>query len=186
MKEINIMVGRFQPLTNGHLSCVETAYKKLGIPTVLCMIGVDENKIDEKHPFPTTLLEPLYKEILGTNKMIEDIIIIKSADIVKISEILYDKGYVIRSWTCGTDRYIPYKKMADKYAEQAKLHKDMEVIEIHRNDDDVSATQARVALKTGDKTGFNKLVPINTLKSRLKGNSYYDVLKKWMDEHFPG
>ena len=184
MKEVNIMVGRFQPFTKGHLSCVESAYKKLGIPTVLCMIGVDEAKIDEKHPFPTSLLEPLYNEMLKSNKMIEDIIIIKSANIVEIGEALYDKGYIIRSWTCGSDRYIPYKKMVDKYAEQAKLHKDVEVIEINRNDDDVSATQARAALKTGDKKGFDKLMPPNTLKARLKGETYYDILKKWMDEHF--
>ena len=44
MRRVNVMVGRFQPLTNGHLKCVETAWEKKGVPTVLCMVNTKEEK----------------------------------------------------------------------------------------------------------------------------------------------
>ena len=30
MKECNIVIGRFQPLTNGHVKCINETYKKYG------------------------------------------------------------------------------------------------------------------------------------------------------------
>ena len=72
MTNVNITIGRFQPLTNGHMACVEEAYTKLHIPTVICMIGVDDSKVDEKHPFPSSMLLPIYQEVFKKNKMIAD------------------------------------------------------------------------------------------------------------------
>ena len=63
MTQVNITMGRFQPFTNGHMSCVQYAYDKLGIPTVICMIDTPDNKVDEKHPFPSSMLLPLYKDL---------------------------------------------------------------------------------------------------------------------------
>ena len=93
MKKVNITIGRFQPITNGHMFCIEIPYKKLGIPTIICMIDVPDDKVDEKHPFPSSMLLPLYKNLFEKNNMIENIILVKSADIVKIGETLYNMGY---------------------------------------------------------------------------------------------
>ena len=62
MKKVNITIGRFQPFTTGHMKCVERAWKELGIPTIVCMINVKDEKVDEKHPFPTSLILPLYND----------------------------------------------------------------------------------------------------------------------------
>ena len=48
-KDINLMVGRFQPFTKGHLKCVEAAFAENGFPVRICMIG--NTKFDNKHPF---------------------------------------------------------------------------------------------------------------------------------------
>lgn len=178
MKNVNITIGRFQPFTNGHMKCVDAAYKELGIPTIVCMINVKDEKVDEKHPFPTSLILPLYNEAFKKEKKIEKFILVKSANIVEIGETLYNEGYEISSWTCGTDRIEDYTKMSEKYAEKAHLSKDFKMIEIKRNDEDVSATKVRQALLDDDKKTFNKMTPFGTLTQHLKGKeSVYEILK---------
>ena len=182
MKQVNIMIGRFQPFTNGHLKCVEEAWKKLHIPTVVCMINTKYEKVDEKHPFPSSLTLPLYQEAFKGDKMIEDIVLVVNADIVKIGEILKDKGYEIKSWTCGTDRIDSYTKMADKYHDQAGLADDFEMIEIKRGDEDISATKVRKALMDDDKVTFDKLTPFGSLKIHLKNKNVYNILKEQLNK----
>lgn len=178
MKQVNITIGRFQPLTNGHMKCIEQAYHSVGVPTVICMIGVEGNKIDKKHPFPSSMLLPLYKKILAKNNMIADIVLVKSANIVEIGEELYKKGYQIKSWSCGTDRLAGYERMALKYSEQAHLSQDFQMIEIKRNDEDISATKVRQALLDDDYKKFVAMTPLITLQSRLKGEECYDELRE--------
>ena len=174
----NIIIGRFQPLTDGHMKCMETAWKKLGIGTVICIIDTPENKVDARHPFSTNILLPIYNELKSTYKYINDIIVVKNADIVKIGEILGDK-YEIKSWTCGTDRIDSYTKMSNNYKEQAGLPDDFQMIEIKRGDDDISATRVRKALLNGDIKTFNMLTPYNTLSSFIKEpNKVYNILRK--------
>ena len=175
--KVNITVGRFQPFTNGHLKCVEEAMKELGVPTVLCIINTPDDKADLRHPFPTSLLLPIYNELKDSYKNIIDIVTVTNADIVKIGETLNDK-YEIVSWTCGTDRIDAYRNQTIKYKEKAGLSDDFKMIEVKRGDEDISATKVRKALLEGDIRMFNKLTPYNTLKSFLKGdNSVYDKLR---------
>lgn len=175
----NIIIGRFQPLTDGHMKCIETARKELGIGTVICIIDTPEEKVDERHPFSTSTLLPIYNDLkLSFPRMINDIVVIKNADIVKIGELLNDK-YLIKSWTCGTDRIDSYTKMTNRYKEQAGLADDFKMIEVKRSDDDVSATRARQALINGDIKTFDKLTPYNTLRSYVKNsNSVYNILRE--------
>lgn len=177
MKKVNITIGRFQPITNGHMSCIEIPYKKLGIPTIICMIDVPDDKVDEKHPFPSSMLLPLYKNLFEKNNMIEDIILVKSADIVKIGETLYNMGYEIQSWTCGTDRLAMYKRMSTNYAEKAHLSEDFELIEVKRADEDISATKVRQAILDNDYKTFVAMTPLVTIQSRLTGKECYDELR---------
>ncbi len=172
MKKVNIIIGRFQPFTKGHYKCIEEAWRLKQIPTVICMIDTPDNKVDERHPFPSTLLLPIYKDQFKRDSKVEDIVLIKNADIVKIGEILKEKGMQIASWTCGTDRVESYMKMADRYKEQAGLSDDFEVIEIKRSDEDISATKARQALLDDNKLEFYKLTPQLSLSTRLKNDLF--------------
>ena len=80
---------------------------------------------------------------------------------------------LIKSWVlasgspCGAGIY---SKMVSKYAP------DTEVVEIKRNDDDVSATAVRQALKADHKERFEELVP-----QVLYG--MYDKLKEIMQAY---
>lgn len=148
---VNILVGRFQPFTLGHLKCIQYIYKTRGLKTVLCMI--ETNKTDDKKPFLTKILMPFYKKLVKAHEEIEGIVLVKNADIVKIGEELGALGLTAKTWTCGTDRYSSYSKMVQKYAP------DTEVVEIKRDDDDVSATAVRQSLKADHKERFQELVP---------------------------
>ena len=179
--DVNIMVGRFQPFTNGHLKCAEYAMNKKGVPTVLAMIETKDEKTDERHPFPSSMLQPMYEDLFKSNNLVTDIVLVKSANIVVIGQELNKRGYNIVSWTCGSDRYDAYKKQGDKYAVEAMLDPNFEVLEIPRSDEDISATKARQALLDGDKKTFDRLTPLSDLKSRLKGKDNYSILKTQLE-----
>ena len=175
---VNIIIGRFQPLTDGHMKCIEAAYKQLGVGTVVCLVDTPESKIDKRHPFSTSILLPIYNDLKSTYKYIIEIVVVKNADIVKIGEALKDK-YEIKSWTCGTDRIDAYRAMSERYKEQAGLASDFQMIEVKRSDDDISATRVRKALLDGDIKTFNMLTPYNTLRSYIKEpNKVYNILRK--------
>lgn len=175
---INIIVGRFQPFTDGHMKLIDAAWNQLHIDTIMCIINTPEEKVDKRHPFSTSALLPIYNELKGTYKHIKDIVTVTNADIVKIGKILNDK-YEIKSWTCGTDRVQTYTKMSNDYKEQAGLPDDFQIIEVKRSGEDVSATKVRQALIDGDVKTFNRLTPYNTLRSYLKEpNKVYNILRK--------
>lgn len=167
------MIGRFQPITKGHIKCIEYIYNKYNIPTIICMI--ETKKTDPKHPFPSDVLVSLYKSMFKDNEMIKDIVLIKNADIVVVGNTLSELGYNIKTWVCGTDRYGQYKRMVDKYSDQAGLDDDFELVEIKRTDEDESATKLREMLKAGDKEGFIKGSP-PIFKNDVKNNNFYEKI----------
>lgn len=170
MTRVNIIIGRFQPITTGHLKCIEMAKQQTGCPTVLCIIDTPESKVDSRHPFPTSRLISIYKDIFAGGNII-NIVPVKNADIVKISELLESQGYKIQSWTCGTDRISAYGKMASRYAVQANLPDDFRMIEVKRSDADESATKLREALIADNKQEFDRLSPHTD-------NQYYQILRE--------
>ena len=177
MRRVNVMVGRFQPLTNGHLKCVETAWEKKGVPTVLCMVNTKEEKVDERKPFPSSLLLPIYEELSKTTH-IDSIELVVNADIVKIGERLLEKGLEIYSWTCGTDRYDSYSQMAEKYHDQAHLSEDFEMIEVQRSDDDISATLVRDSIYMNNLETFLKMTPFDKPEFNILRTQLLNVINK--------
>lgn len=182
MKKVNIMIGRFQPFTKGHYKCVEEAWRQKKIPTVIAMIETKDEKVDEKHPFPSSLTLPLYKELFNRDNKIADIILVSNANIVTIGEECQKLGYEIASWTCGTDRIDSYTRMSTKYHDDAHLSDDFEMIEVFRTGEDISATKVREALIKGDKNTFYKLTPMQSLSAKLKGQDAYTILKDQIDK----
>lgn len=159
MKDIrvNVLIGRFQPFTNGHMKCVEEAYSQ-GLPTVVVQIAT--KKTDRRHPFDDQLMSEVMENIMHTDKRIVDYITSKNADIVAIGEVLRGKGYSIASWTCGSDRIDAYTNMSTRYHDKAGLTDDFKMIEVKRSDEDISATKVRDAIQKDDRHTFDKLTPI--------------------------
>lgn len=177
MRRVNVMVGRFQPLTNGHLKCIEEAWNMLGVPTVICMVNTKDEKVDERKPFPSSLLKPMYEESVKTEHIVSIELVI-NADIVKIGTMLKEKGIEICSWTCGTDRYDSYSKMAEKYHDQAYLSEDFKMIEVQRSDDDISATIVRDSIYKNNLETFLKMTPFDKSEFNILRNQLLNVINK--------
>lgn len=158
MKPVNIVLGRFQPYTKGHQACVDAAFDEVGLKTVLCIIETPDNNVDERHPFPTSMIIPWIEKMMHGGSHIQDYVLVKNADIAKIADALHDKGYELASWTCGTDRYPAYSRQCKGYWEKVGLPEEPKCIEVKRGDDDVSATKAREALKNNDEKAYDKLM----------------------------
>lgn len=157
MEKVNIIMGRFQPFTLGHLKCAQEAQKKLGVKTVLLVI--DTVKQDGRHPFLTKQIEKILDKMCKEESSITGYVLVKNADIVKNIEILRNAGYEPISWTCGTDRFESYNTMVKKYGKDIGLDPDFKMIEVKRGDDDISATAVRKALRDNDEATYVGLVP---------------------------
>lgn len=157
MEKVNILLSRFQPFTLGHLKCCTKVYKKRGIKTILCVI--DNSKPDEKNPFKTKTIWNGLKNIVKNHEEIIDLVLIKEVDMLKIGHAIGMKGYEIATWCCGSDRYIDYSKMCKKYSPS------IEVIEIKRDTNDISATQVRDAITRDKEDIFKELTPQEIHKS---------------------
>ncbi len=159
MTPVNIVLGRFQPFTLGHLRCVEQAYKETGNKTILCVIETKPEKCDAKHPFSSQDIMGMLEDQIKDTPELLGMCLVSNADIAKIVEKLDANGYVLDSWTCGTDRYAGYSNQCKKYWEKVGLPKEPQVIEVKRGDDDISATKVRQCLMDDDLAGYKKLMP---------------------------
>lgn len=157
MERVNIIIGRFQPFTLGHLKCAQEAQKKLGVKTVLLVINTV--KQDERHPFLTKQIEKILDKMCKEEPSLAGWLTVKNANIVDNIEILREAGYEPISWTCGTDRYAQYESMVKKYGKDINLDDNFKMIEVKRGDEDISATAVRNALKDNDEPTYIKLVP---------------------------
>lgn len=173
MTDVNIIVGRFQPFTEGHKKCADYVYDKTGVPTVLCVI--DTKKVDDKHPFLTKDIEGMFDDIVKNDPNIIGWVRVKNADIVANTEILKANNFIPVSWACGTDRFQSYDRMARNYSQMAGLSEDFKAIEIKRGDDDISATRVREALLSDDRKEYEASMP-----KYLYG--YYEVLKELISQ----
>ena len=194
-KDINLMVGRFQPFTKGHLKCVETAFAENGFPVRICMIG--NTKFDSKHPFSDELIAEEMDIIKKQHSdKIEGIQTVKNGNIAGIVYWLNKEDYIVHSLVCGTDRAADYQKAVDlarSKPDRNPFIDEFKIIEVKRGDEDISATQVRATIKSNNIKSFEKLMPDGTsvlfdkLKaeiSQIKENmkSLMDFVKQALNE----
>lgn len=165
LEPVNVIVGRFQPFTLGHIKGAEQVYgSRHNLPgskslrTVFLIIDTPESKTDSRHPFTS---ERIIKDnSVCTEPWFAGMYTIKNADIGKIASVCRDNGFEPVMWTCGTDRYSQYSRQAvPKYIDMYNLSKDFKVNEIARTDEDISASAVRKALKDDDRKAFEKMMP---------------------------
>jgi nicotinamide mononucleotide adenylyltransferase len=160
MEKVNIILGRFQPFTDGHLKMIEAGYRENGFPTVI--LQIPNKKFDERHPFSDELIKEEIDMIRSSvkNTIIDHFYII-NADIAKIASICHEHDYEPVLWLCGSDRYEAYSKQANnkKYKSDNDLLPEFKCFEIKRDDDDISASKVREAIKNDDFTTYIEMMP---------------------------
>lgn len=147
--------GRFQPPTKAHIKIIEDALDEFDYVVVGVVKG--RKKYDKKSPFDIELIGEMLDEVFG-NKV--KVIKVGNGNLTtNFNKINENINIVI----CGSDRY-------DAYKNQTKNIFGVDVKEIRRTDDDISATVVRESLINDDERTFEKNMDI-----RL--HSFYDDLR---------
>lgn len=161
LQDCVIVLGRFQPFTRAHLAIGLDAAKENNVPVVYLIIN--NKKIDDKHPFTNEITEKEFAYLKKNNTEFKmDYIFVNTANPGEFGPLLTGKGYNPILWVCGSDRIKDYTRMC-KYKDNGGIP-DLKVKEVHRTDDDISATKAREALKNNDLETFKRMSPIEDKK----------------------
>ena len=182
-QKVNIVIGRFQPFTSGHKELVVELYKKNNLP--VCILYIDNKKFDVRHPFSNDIVEQCIDASFTPSEKSKYLantpyLKVRNANIVEIGKMLSENNIEPVLLGCGTDRYEQYKKMVNnpKYREQGKLSDDFDVTLLERDNDGVSATKVRQALKDNDIDLFNKMTTYHKILDKVSFNILYDSLRE--------
>jgi len=145
---MGVFSGRFQPVTAAHAKIIETIGKENTNATVFLVKGKKSSEDKTKNPFDAETQKKMLELVAPKNVQIK---IISSGFFVgELNEMKDGTKFVAYA---GSDRVKAYEKY-EKYMEDDRT---LEVKEIKRTDDDISATKVREALINNNKEAFEKL-----------------------------
>jgi len=143
-----IFSGRFQPVTKAHAQIVQTIGKENKHGTVFLVKGKKTSEDKERNPFDAETQKKMLQLISPSNVQIK--IISTGFFVGELNDMADGTKFVAYA---GSDRIKAYEKY-NKYMEDDRT---LEVREIKRTDDDISATKVREALINNDIEAFKKL-----------------------------
>lgn len=163
-KKVNVVVGRFQPLTIGHLQMAKDLTAENGLPVVYIYI---RSKSGQNSHFSDNLTEEMFKRVINKYSYIIDSFSMDRAFIPVTILELQRRGYEPILIGAGPDRFDEYNKMV---ARMTKIETDEEFKIYHLTKRITSATEVRNAIKEENESKFKKLTPscIHSLYDKLK------------------
>lgn len=173
-KEAFIFQGRFQPITKAHATIILDAIRnnKNLEPFVIVVKGTKSGQDKKRNPFDIDTQIDLIRK--STNNQVKYIEVTKSAFIEDLVNVVRDKGYEPVKMFAGSDRVVSYRDMIQRYKDDLGIN--IEVEEIKRTDEDISATKVRNALLEDDFSTFERM----TLNLDEKD---FEKLQKTLKEH---
>lgn len=157
LKDVNLIVGRFQPFHKGHLKMCSELKEKNGLPCIVAVVHPGHNKSGNS-PFSENLVSKYMKSVVEDNPgLIEGFFTTRRGLLGVIYGEAKKMGYNIRLIGAGDDRIEDYQKQSD-YLKKAggDFPSDLKIYKTPRSS---SATEIRDAIKDGDFLKFKKLVP---------------------------
>ena len=173
LKEINLLIGRFQPFHNGHLKMAKFLKEKNDLPSIIAVVHPGHNK-SGKSPFAEDLVAKYMEAIVKDNpNLISGYFSTKRGLLGVIYGMAKEMGYKVNLIGAGDDRIEDYKKQAD-YLKKAggDFPNEIDVVETPRSK---SGTEVRKAIEEENFLEFKKLVPqgvssfYNSLLSSING-----------------
>lgn len=149
-----LILGRFQPLTLGHIKMLEQANKQSD-KLVICIVRARKQDL-VKNPFPFDLQEKMIKDIFPKAEII-------THSTGNIFGIMAKAHSNINTIWAGSDRVSDYKHTI-------RFNNELSVAEIKRTDEDISATKVRQSLIDDDEKTFKKMM-------HKKHHKYYTELR---------
>ena len=173
LKDVNLIVGRFQPFHNGHLKMAKFLKEKNGNPAVAVVVYPGNNK-SGKSPFSEDTIKKYMEGVVRDEKEIVDYIIVQRGLIGSAIVKLLDKGYKTKLVGAGEDRMNDYTKQIE-YVKKSDIGDQMQDLKLVETPRVTSATKVREAIADDDYQEVKRLVPkgvsvlYNTLKSEVNG-----------------
>lgn len=175
LKEVNLLIGRFQPFHNGHLKMAKFLKEKNGFPSVVVVVYPGHNK-SGKSPFNEEILRKCMDGVVRDEEEIEDYIIVQRGLIGSAIVKLMEKGYKPNLIGAGEDRVEDYTKQMD-YIKKSDIGDQMQDLKLVQTPRSTSATEVRQSIKEEDYQKFRKLVPssVERMYTALKSEILGDV-----------
>jgi len=164
--KVNIVVGRFQPPTLGHIKLLRQLHAVNSLPVVVVQV---RSKSGENTPFDNELITRIWMDITKQYKFIEGVVETQTGFIYSIIDALRPL-YEPVLWGTGSDRLKDYQRQIDKYGPEANVLKEFQPYEVKRTGKNISATKVRNAIMEDNEAEFKKLTP-------KAEHRYYDQLR---------
>jgi cytidyltransferase-like protein len=141
LKDVNLIVGRFQPFHNGHLKMAKFLKEKNGNPAVAVVVYPGNNK-SGKSPFSEDTIKKYMDGVVRDEKEIVDYIIVQRGLIGSAIVKLLDKGYKAKLVGAGEDRMNDYTKQIE-YVKKSDIGDKMQDLKLVETPRVTSATKVR-------------------------------------------
>jgi nicotinamide mononucleotide adenylyltransferase len=180
LKDVNLLVGRFQPFHNGHLKMAKFLKEKNNFPSVAVVVYPGHNK-SGKSPFKEDTIKKYMDGIVRDESEIADYIIVQRGLIGSAIVKLIEKGYKPHLIGAGEDRIDDYTKQLE-YVKKSEIGEEMKDLKLIKTPRVTSATKVREAIADDDYQEVKRLVPkgvsvlYNTLKSEVNGTGVNESL----------
>jgi cytidyltransferase-like protein len=180
LKDVNLLVGRFQPFHNGHLKMAKFLKEKNDFPSVAVIVYPGHNK-SGKSPFKEDTIKKYMDGIVRDESEIADYIIVQRGLIGSAIVKLLEKGYKPHLIGAGEDRIDDYTKQLE-YVKKSEIGEEMKDLKLIKTPRVTSATKVREAISDDDYQEVKRLVPkgvsvlYNTLKSEVNGTGVNESL----------
>ena len=173
LKDVNLLLGRFQPFHNGHLKMAKFLKEKNDLPSVVVVVYPGHNK-SGKSPFNEETIKKYMDGVVRDEKEIEDYIIVKRGLIGSAIVKLLEKGYKPNLIGAGEDRADYYTKQIE-YVKRSEIGDEIKDLQLVQTPRVTSATEVRQSIGDEDYQKFRRLVPsgvekmYTALKSAIRG-----------------
>ena len=174
MRDVNLLVGRFQPFHNGHLKMAKIMKKENDLPSIVAVVHPGHNN-SGKSPFDEDLVKKYMEAVVRENgDLISGFFIVNKGLLGVIYGTAKKHGFSPKAIAAGEDRLVDYKKQVEYLKKNGSdFPKDISIVETPRS---TSATEVREKIKNEDFTSFRKLVPPSI-------SSLYNSLVNGMNSH---
>ena len=152
---VNILVGRFQPPTLGHIKVLRQMHAKNNLPCVVVNVRSKsgKNQIFE----PETILK-IWMDIAKQYKFIDGIREANTGFLDQVLNALRPEFEPVL-WGTGSDRIKGYERIIKTYGPEANALPEFEAFEIKRSGKNISATKVREAITADNEKEFKSLTP---------------------------
>lgn len=161
-QRVNVLIGNFQPINNGHIKAAEKLKAKNGLPCVL----VSVIKKNRRYPFSERSVRIMLKKVQQNNtELIKDIKIVGTGSIKKILSELRPK-YSPVLWGSTSNKIKDYVLQLDHVKKKdipLRLDDDFKLIEVPSY---VKAADVITSIEDSDYNSFKELVP-NSISSEF-------------------